>query len=190
MSIGNMPNPAETPNQPGGTPPDATGSSGGVETQEETQQALPLPADMARILREQADTIAQQLVYHSQMLLGVSAMGTDVVNARNAVLTLADALDGGQQAQAMQTLARLGTAQTAQVNDRTLPFKLNAQVAGLLEGLAIDALMKAYGSEPDRARDARALLQPLFQSANEQALTQPKEMALWQAPGPGPNARS
>jgi hypothetical protein len=145
---------------------------------------------MARILREQADTIAQQMVYHSQLLTGVSAMGTDVVNARNTILTLADALDGGQYDEGVRALVRLGTAQTAQVNDRTLPFKLNAQVAGLLEGLVVDALSKAYASDRDRVREARALLEPLFQSANEKALMQPREMVLWQAPGPGPNARS
>jgi hypothetical protein len=187
MSTGNMPNPPDTPTAPGGQVP---GGSEAPPPAEEAQAQLPLPADMARILREQADTIAQQMNYHSQMMMGVSAMGTDVVNARNTVLTLADALSQGGTEDAEKAIVHLGSAQIAQVNDRTLPFKLNSQIAGLFEGLVLDTMSKAYGSDPGRAKEARALLEPLFQSANEQAQTQPRNMVLWQAPGPGPNARS
>jgi|SRR5688572_9261111 len=189
MSTGSMPNPPDTPTQPGGEPPTGT-ERNQAEQADATPQPLSVPADMARILREQADTIAQQLVYHTQLLMGVSAMGTDVVNARNTVLTLADALDGGQPDASLRAFVHLGTAQTAQVNDRTLPFKLNAQVAGLLEGLVVDALSKAFAPDSSRAKEARDLLEPLFQNANEKALMQPAQMVLWQAPGPGPNARS
>ena len=188
MSTNHIPNPPSAPTYPGGAAgqTDATAA----DAQPTEQQPLSLPADIARILREQADVIAQQLSYHSQMLLGVSAMGTDIVNARNTVLTLANAVESGALSGAERALVHLGSAQIAQVNDRTLPFKLNSQVAGLLQGLVHDTLSKEYSADPPRAREARLLLEPLFQSANEQTQSQPRGMVLWQAPGPGPNARS
>jgi hypothetical protein len=171
---------------------DAQKADAPVESPEAAPAEAPfsLPADMARILREQADTLAQQLSYHSQLLLGVSAMGTDVVNARNTVLTLANAIENNTAHEAEHALTHLGSGQTSQVNDRTLPFQLNSQVAGLLQGLVLDSLSRAYAVEPSRAKEMRAMLEPLFQSANERALTQPRHMVLWQAPGPHPNARS
>jgi hypothetical protein len=190
MSTGNMPNSPDTPNKPGGDAPVAP--SGDDAQAPEAQPALSLPADMARILREQSEMLAQQMVYHSQLLMGVSATGTDVVNAQGTILTLADQIERNFQneKEAVRALVTLATPQLSQVNDRTLPYRLNPQIAGLLQGLVIDLFTKAYGSEPDRAREARTLLQPLFQTANEAAFMQPSVEKSLQAPGPGPNARS
>jgi len=145
---------------------------------------------MARILVEDADVLAQQMVYHSQMMFGVSAMGTDAVNARNSVLVIANALRNGTNAPAVHALANLGDAQIAQVNDRTLPFKMGTQVAGLLEGLLLDSIGRAYKDDSDKQREARTMLERIFQAANEKAWAQPKGLVAFQAPGPGPNARS
>jgi hypothetical protein len=190
MSTGHMPNPPETPNKISGDAPEAPARDGAEAP--EGQPALPLPVDMARILREQSDVLAQQMSYHSQMLLGVSAMGTDVVNAQGTVQTLADEIERNFQnsEEAVRSLVKLATPQYSQVNDRTLPHRLSAQISGLLQGLVVDLFNKAYSSDPHRAREARAILQPLFQTANETAFMQPRVEDIMQSPGPGPNARN
>jgi hypothetical protein len=171
---------------------DVKGQDGGVATPVEgtTEGATSLGADMARILVEDADVLAQQMVYHSQIMFGVSAMGTDAVNARNSVLVIANALRNGTNAPAVHALANLGDAQIAQVNDRTLPCKMGTQVAGLLEGLLLDSIGRAYKDDSDKQREARTMLERIFQAANEKAWAQPKGLVAFQAPGPGPNARS
>jgi hypothetical protein len=61
----------------------------------------------------------------------------------------------------------LGTAQRPQINDATLPFRTNNLVAGLLEGIVLDIVSKAYQSDPSRIEAARLLLNGYFQAANE-----------------------
>jgi hypothetical protein len=151
---------------------------------------LPLGEDMARIIESQADVIAQQQVYHSQMLMGVSALGTDPVNARNAALVIANALRNNTVDRVVYALVNLGYPQVSQVNDRTLPYRLNPQVAGLFEGLLFDAMSRAYRDDPERLSDARSMLDDLFQRANEQANTQPKTALSTPGPGRGPNPQS
>lgn len=191
MTTGNMPNPPDHLSTQAAAG-DVKGQDAGVATPLEgtTGGAATLGADMARILVEDADVLAQQMVYHSQMMFGVSAMGTDAVNARNSVLVIANALRNGTNAPAVHALANLGDAQIAQVNDRTLPFKMGTQVAGLLEGLLLDSIGRAYKDDSDKQREARTMLERIFQAANEKAWAQPKGLVAFQAPGPGPNARS
>lgn len=150
---------------------------------------LPLNEDMARILEEQVDLIVQRQVYHSQMMVGVSALGNDPVSSRNAVLTVAKALRSKSSAGVEYALVNLGDPQIPQINDHTLPFKFNAQVAGLLEGLMIDAIRQVYRSDPARAEEARSALEAMFLEANEQAERQHKAQLAFLAPGPHPNAR-
>lgn len=194
MTTGNMPNPPDhlsTQATEGDVQGQATagvpGETNGVTA---TQGAPTLGADMARILEEEADVLAQQMVYHSQIMFGVSATGVDGVNARNSVLIIANALRNGASAPAVHTLANLGDAQISQVNDRTLPFKLHSQVAGLLEGLLLDSIGRAYKEDPQKHKEARAMLDGIFQEANERAWATPKGLVAFQAPGPHPNARS
>ena len=144
---------------------------------------------MARIIEEQVDIIVQRQSYHSQMLLGVSATGTDTVNARTAVLTVANAVRNGAEGVVLYTLVNLGDPQIAQINDHTLPFNFNAQVAGLFEGILLDTISQAYKSDPKRRQEARMLLERIFVEANAQAERQHKAMLAFLAPGPGPNAR-
>ncbi len=199
MSTGNMPNPPDhlttqamaadvkgqstsatgTP-QAGASPTQAPEPAGAIETPQ-----LPLEADMARIFQEQVDIIAQQMVYHAQMLTGVSALGTDPVSARLATLSIADALRTSTSAGAFHSLVNLGDAQIAQVNDRTMPFKFNSQVAGLLEGILVSTVSDTYKGDPARVRQARVVLQALFMPANEELQIRPKTIALSQAPAVG-----
>jgi hypothetical protein len=119
----------------------------------------------------------------------VSGIGTDPVSAVNAVRAIANALRNGAHAQAIYALVHLGDPQTNQINDHTTPYNFNAQVAGLLEGILIDTLCQAYRDDPDRQRDGRQMLEPIFLEANEQMAALPKAMLAFQAPGPNPNAR-
>jgi hypothetical protein len=123
---------------------------------------------MASIIEGQADIIAQRLTYNSQMMYGVGAIGVDVVNARNAALVLANALRNHADMQAEQSLVNLGEPQVVQINDGTLPFKNNGQVAGLFEGLVLDTVSRAYADNQSRLNDARVMLNDIFQPANEQ----------------------
>jgi hypothetical protein len=175
MSTGKMP---EMPDQPtskaptesaqaqtqGNPAPDASPQQAQAPA---PQQPFDLASDMAGIIEAQADVIAQRLNYHTQMLFGVSAQGTDVVNGRNSTLILANALRNNADKQAISTLVNLGTAQWPQINDATLPFKTNSLVAGLLEGLVLDVVTQAYQNDPDRTKAARLLLNGYFQAANE-----------------------
>jgi hypothetical protein len=191
VSTGKMPNP---PDQP--TSQSAASSQAPAPPPQEaapaptaTAEPLPLGADMARIIEEQVDIIAQRQVYHSQTMFGVGGMGTDVVTARNSALIVAQALRNQTTSMLEHALVNLGDAEIAQINDMTTPLKLNSQVAGILEGILIDTITKAYQGDPDRQRETRAMLTRLFEPANEQMLLQPKAMIEFQAPGPGPNAR-
>ena len=104
-------------------------------------------------------------------------------------LIVANALRNGSNSAAVNTLANLSDAQISQVNDRTLPFKVGSQIAGLLEGLLADSVTRAFKDDPGKQREARVMLERIFQAANEKALAQPKGLVAFQAPGPGPNAR-
>jgi hypothetical protein len=148
-----------------------------------------LAHDMARVIEGQVDIIVQRLAYHSQIMLGVSAYGTDTVNGQVATMTVARALREGTPGMLVQTLVNLGDPQIAQINDHTLPYKFNAQVAGLLEGILVDTVSEAYKDNPSRRREARATLEQLFIQANEEMQKQPKAMLAFLAPGPSPNAR-
>lgn len=164
MSTGNTPNPPDTPT--GDTSPS-------------------LAADVAGIIEREADTLAQRLVYHSQTMYGVGAVGVDVVSARNSALVFANALRNNATAQADHTLMNVGESQAVQINDGTLPFKNNVQVAGLLEGLIIDTVARAYAEDPATVRAARTMLDGLFQSANEKMQHQSRALVQLH----GPNAR-
>lgn len=191
MSTGNTPNPPDRPTNQAPEPAtpavsDATGP------QAEPQQPFNLAEDIARILTEQADVLAQRLVYHTQTMFGVGATGVDVVNARNSVLVVAHALRNRSESGAVSTLVGLGTAQNAQINDATLPFQNNSQVAGLLEGLILDTAQQAYRDDPARLREARLLLDSYSQAANEHLQRQSRALTIHgaQGPGAGANARS
>ncbi|MDQ3930415.1 MAG: hypothetical protein M3328_14880 [Chloroflexota bacterium] len=184
MSTGHMPNPPDHLTTQA-TARDTQGQSAGEEPSAQPTQPLSLEADMARMIEEQIDAIAQRQVYHSQMLLGVSAMPTDPVTARTSALMVADALRQSTSRNLEHTLVNLGNPQIAQVNDRTLPYKLNAQLAGLLEGILIDVVTQGYRDDPDRQRTARGLLESLFQPANERMQLQPKHVIAFGAPAMG-----
>ncbi len=196
MTTGNMPNPPDQLTTQA-TERDVQGQATAQATEnvigeahDDTQMGSGISADIARILEEDADVLAQQMVYHSQMMFGVSATGTDGVNARNSVLVIANALRNGTDAPAINALANLGDAQIAQVNDRTLPFKMGSQVAGLLEGLLLDSISRALKDDTAKQKEARAKLDEIFQRANDHAWAIPKGLIAFQAPGPGPNART
>ncbi|MGA7732565.1 MAG: hypothetical protein WCD37_14995 [Chloroflexia bacterium] len=194
MTTGNMPNPPDRLTSMAPT----EGARAQTQTEPEAgepQQPLDLAGDIARIITEQADVLAQRLVYHTQLLFGVSAMAVDIVNARNSVLVVANAVRNRSEKQAVGTLVNVGTPQNAQINDGTLPFKNNSQVAGLLEGLILDTVSQAYRDDPARQREARLLLDTYSQSANEQLQGQssalgPVMVQGSQGIGANPNARS
>lgn len=171
-------------------PPAASATATEADQPAEPQAPpMPLNEDMARILLEQAEVIVQRQMYHSQMLVGVSALGSDPVSARNAVLTVANALRNHNSENLEHALVNLGDPQLPQVNDHTLPWKFNAQVAGLMEGLIIDTLVQAYRDDPAKQREARSMLEGMFLDANERAEQQHKAQLAFLAPGPHPNAR-
>jgi hypothetical protein len=196
MTTGQTPNPPDSltnqapPAANDAAPPKQQTTPPGGGNQAESAPAS-LAEDVARIIEGQADVIAQRLVYHSQTLFGVSATGVDIVNARNSVLVVANALRNRAESQAVNTLANLGDPQIAQINDATLPFMSNNQVAGLLEGLLLDTVTQAYRDDPSRIREARLLLDSYFQAANEYLQSVPKSLVLSrhaQAPGPRPDS--
>lgn len=190
MSTDHMPNPPHqlTGQAPPGDPQGQIVPAQGAETA--IQQPESLNAQVARIFQEQVDIIAQRQMYHTQMMFGVSGIGTDPVSAQNAVLTIATALRTGSHEPAIHALVHLGDPQTAQINDHTTPFNFNPQVAGLLEGILIDTAARAFRDDPGRQREARLLLEQIFVEANEQMTMQPKSILAFQAPGPRPNARN
>jgi len=151
---------------------------------------LPLNEDIARIIEEQVDVIVQKHGYHAQLFFGVSGIGSDPVNTRNSTLAIANALRSGNSQQIIYALTNLGDPQISQINDHTTPFRFNAQIAGILEGILIDAVAHAYSGDKARQRDSRMMLEQLFVEANEHAERQSKSMLLFQAPAPHPNARS
>lgn len=196
MSTGNMPNPPTNPTSQAVTgDPQAqasVASPSDTQVQAQAQPPFNLADDMAGIIEGNADIIAQRLVYHSQTMFGVGATGVDVVNAHNSAMVVANALRNSAASQAVWTLVNLGDGQVCQVNDQTLPFKNNAQVAGLLEGLIFDTVARVYADNPDRIQEARTLLNGYFQPANELMQVMARQLDAIQAlaPGPGPNARS
>jgi hypothetical protein len=193
MTTGNMPNPPDRlTNQ---APTEAAQAQTQPTPDGQEQVPFDLAADIARIIAEQADVLAQRLNYHSQLLFGVSAHGVDVVNARNGVVVVANALHNRSDNAAVAALVNLGTPQNPQINDATLPFKNNSQVAGLLEGLILDTVVQAYRDDPARQREARLLLENYWQAANEQLHSRSRALGPVttqgsQGMGPGPNARS
>lgn len=193
MSTGHVPHPPDQPTTHGAGDTPAAQTQATVPASEpqgtELTAPLPLGADMARIIEEQVDIIVQRQSYHSQLMLGVSAYGTDAVNARTAALTVANALRHGSDGSVVYTLVNLGDPQIAQINDHTLPFNFNAQVAGLFEGILLDTVVQAYKADPARQREARLMLERLFTEANAEAEKLPKALLAFLAPGPGPNAR-
>jgi hypothetical protein len=185
-----MPNPPDQPTKltPAGDPQTQLAATEATETA--VQAPLPLNADVARVLEEQVDTIAQRQVYHSQMMFGVSGIGTDPVSGVNVVRAIANALRNGSDNAAIYALVHLGDPQTNQINDHTTPFNFNPQIAGLLEGILVDTIRQAYRDDPERQQEARSMLERIFVEANEQMTMQPKAMLAFQAPGPRPNARA
>lgn len=211
MSTGHMPNPPDQPtsqaqdadvqgqNAPstqahteGSTAAPAEAqqqAAAGAEPQAETQAEappLPLNEDIARIIEDQLGTIAQKLVYHCQMLFGVGGIGTDPVTARDGAYYVAQSLREGSLAPGVHALVNLGDSQIAQVNDRTFPFKFNAQAAGLLEGIIADTVAKAYSDDPVRRKDAARLLNTIFLAANDRLQQELKLIPMMgQAPAMG-----
>jgi len=172
MSTDNMPNRPDAPTgrAPDGNPQTQDAAATSV-TSEAAPEAAPAPfnlaEDVASIIESNADILAQRLVYHSQIMFGVGAIGVDVVNARNLALVLANSIRNGADVQAEQALVGLGEPQLVQINDGTLPFKNNSLVAGLFEGLVLETLSRAYADNPDRLNEARTMLNDIFQPANE-----------------------
>lgn len=189
MTTGNMPNPPDQPTTQV-APPDSTAAENESAQEQVAAPPLPLHADMARIIEAQADVIAQKQLYHSQILLGVSALGTDVVNARQSALMIAHALRNSDTSSATHSLVNLGDPQFSQVNDRTLPYRFNSQMAGLLQGIIIDEITQAYRDDPGKANEARALLSTLFESADEAVMKLPKYPPRFQAPAFSPEPLS
>jgi hypothetical protein len=188
MSTGNMPNPPDMPTTqiPPGDPQTQNAAAGASTAP--TAQPLSLAEEIATIIERDADVLAQRLVYHSQMMYGVGAVGVDIVNARNSALVLANALRNRASGQGEQTLINLGDPQITQVNDATLPFKNNAQVTGLFEGLVNDTISRAFADDASRSGEARILLAGIFQPANERMQTITRMMtsgADLKALGPG-----
>ena len=101
-------------------------------------------------------------------MYGVGAVAVDIVNARNSALVLANALRNRANVQAEQSLVGMGDPQVVQINDGTLPFMNNVQVAGLFEGLVVDTISRAYADNPSHLRDARNMLSDIFQPANNE----------------------
>jgi hypothetical protein len=174
MSTGNMPNPPDMPTSqtPPGDPQAQTAATSAATTSGDSPPASSAPTfnpaeDIAGIIERDADILAQRLLYHSQTMYGVGAVGVDIVNARNAAMVLANALRNSATMQAEDSLFGIGEPQIVQINDGTLPFKNNAQVAGLFEGLVLETLSRAYADNPARLQLARALLGGIFQPANE-----------------------
>src|SRR5512144_2829178 len=128
MSTGNMPEPPDTPTSRSPAVPNAEDLSGAAAGTAQTAEAAPpavLKSQMATAIEQQADVIAQRLVYNSQLTYGVSAIGVDFVNARNSALVIADALRSCRSDAAEESLVNLGDSQVHQVNDQTIPFKNN-----------------------------------------------------------------
>ena len=182
MTTGNMPNPPDQPT----TQVVPSDSSSGTEIGTIPEQAAALPVsladDMALIIEKQGDVIAQKQLYHSQLLLGVSALGTDVVSAKESALMMAHAIRNSDTSSAMHTLVNLGDPQFSQVNDRTLPYRFNSQMAGLLQGIIMDEIAQAYRADPGKANEARVMLARLFESAEEAVMKLPKYPPRFQAP--------
>ncbi len=177
--------------------PEATGAQAPGATTAEAQPdaqiepVVPLNEEVAGIIEDRLGTIAQQLVYHTQMLFGVSGIGTDPVTARDGAFYIAQSLREQSLAAGVHALVNLGDAQIAQVNDRTFPFKFNAQVAGLLEGIIVDTVSKAYSDNPSRRKDATRLLNAIFHAANDQLQRELKVIPMMgQAPAMGGDYRA
>jgi hypothetical protein len=198
MSTGNMPNPPDMPTTqiPPGDPQTqnaAATADTAVSGEAPPAQPTSLAEDISGIIERNADILAQQLVYHSQMMYGVGAVGMDIVNARNSALVLANALRNNSRGQGEQMLINLGDPQITQVNDGTLPFSSNVQIAGLFEGLVNDTVSRAYADDQARAREAREALAGIFRPANERMQSITRMMtpgADLKALGPGTPAGS
>lgn len=157
-----------------------------AETQAVVAPAVSLNEEVARIIEEQLGTIAQKLVYHCQLLFGVGGIGTDPVTARDGAYYIAQAVREQSLAPGVHALVNLGDAQIVQVNDRTFPYKFNAQAAGLLEGIIADTVAKAYSGDPARAKEAAGLLNSIFLAANDQLQRELKLIPMMgQAPAMG-----
>ncbi|MDQ3928008.1 MAG: hypothetical protein M3328_02545 [Chloroflexota bacterium] len=160
----------------------------GAEAQAEpgAEPRLSLNEEIAQIIEDQLGHIAQKMVYHCQTMFGVGGIGTDPVTARDGAYYVAQALREQSLAPGVHALVNLGDAQIAQVNDRTFPFKFNAQAAGLLEGIIADTVSKAYSGDPARRKEGVRLLNSIFLAANDQLQRELKVIPMMgQAPAMG-----
>jgi hypothetical protein len=190
MSTDNMPNPPDRPTaQAAGANTHIQGTPGEAQHADTPPaQPVPLAEDIARIIEEQAEVIAQRHVYHAQLLYGVGGVAADPANATGAALVIAQALRSGDHAALQHALINLGDPQIAQVNDKTMPYRYNAQIAGLFEGILLDTIKLAYRDDQARQEEALRLLSSLFLPANEQLMEQPEFIRMFTAPamsGPG-----
>lgn len=177
-----------SPSQAGATTPVSAAASAEAPAEAEVEAAPPLPLneDMARIIEDQLGTIAQQLLYHSQLMFGVGGLGTDPVTARDAAFHVAQSLREQSLAPGVHALVNLGDSQIPQVNDRTFPFNYNAQVAGLLEGIIATSIKKAYSDDKARQKQALGLLNTIFLAANDRLQQELKMIPMMaQAPAMG-----
>ena len=186
MTTGNMPNPPDQPTMQVVPAESAAAAEDGVAPVQQSGPPLSIGEDMARIIEEQADVIAQKQLYHSQLMLGVSALGTDILSAKQSTMMIAAALRSSNTQIATDALVNLGDAQFAQVNDRTLPYRFNSQISGLLQGIILDAISQAYRDNRGKLTEAQMMLSRLFDSANVEAMRLPKEPPRFQAPAFSP----
>jgi hypothetical protein len=183
-----MPKPPDQPTNQAKAP--AVEAQAGAPAVDAAPQTAPLPLneEMARIIEEQTDVIVQRQVYHTQLLFGVSGLGTDPVNARSSTLTIAGALRGNRPEVVKYTLANLGDPQMSQINDHTTPYDFNEQAAGLLEGILIDTVSDGLRDDPARQGEARMLLEELFVEANEEMGKHPHSSMVFRLGRPAAEA--
>lgn len=142
----------------------------------------PAAAQAAALIREQMEIIVGRILYDTQELLRVGALGPDPVNVRTIVEAFANALERGDAPTFAHTYSRSARSLVPQINDQVLPYRLGLQIGAMFEGILRDTLTTGFAGDPALAAASVRVLEQLAVPAKLALLGEPREIIQWQAP--------
>jgi len=144
------------------------------------------PADAgvraAALIRDQMPVLVTRIMYDTQELLRVGAIGPDVVTVRQVLESLAAALERNDPATFGYSYSRAARPNIPQINDQTLPYHLGLQISGMFEAILRDTFNQGFAGDPALRGASVALLAQMTGPAKRSLLGEPRALVQWQAP--------
>ncbi len=157
------PTPADQPTTAAGAPADAG-------------------ARAAALIRDQMPILVTRILYDTQELVRVGAIGPDVVTIRQVLESLAAALERGDPATFGYSYSRAARPNIPQINDQTLPYHLGLQISGMFEAILRDTFNQGFAGDPALRGASVTLLAQMSGPAKRALLGEPRALVQWQAP--------